>query len=153
MEKTKAKTSADSVEITAADRLDTIYKESIGKLGIAEKKQEKTAEPIDAHRYKENIHNNADYDAMIAKLKKQRSRNKSIWTDTPVIPVRKSIWLDDEPEPVQPVIPEAPKPAAKTPAAAEEKPQPPTKRTVEITITRPVEKPSKKKRLIKRRKG
>lgn len=155
MESIKAKNSADSAEISAADRLDTIYKESIDKLGLTEKKQEKAVDPIDAERYKENVHNNAAYEEMLAKLKKRRSQNKSIWTDEPVIPVRKSIWLDDEPEQQ---TSEPPKmqictAAEKSISAEEIKPEPPTKRTVEITIRRPTEKPTKKKRLIRRRKG
>ena len=36
------------------------------------------------------------YEKMLEEVAKRRKVNKSIWTDEPVIPVRKSIWLDDE---------------------------------------------------------
>lgn len=70
--------------------LEQVYNESLERLGLNEKnasaekndRQEKASEDV--------------YERMLEEVVKRRKANKSIWTDEPVIPVRKSIWLDDE---------------------------------------------------------
>ncbi|MBR1765040.1 MAG: hypothetical protein IJ746_06550 [Ruminococcus sp.] len=102
------------------DQLEAAYSDSLKKLDMIglgsapdEAGQEPPQEnhPIDAADYKDpEEKDNKVYDKMLDELERRRSR-KSIWSDEPVIPVKKSIWLDD-------------KPAEPTPRKAEPKPEP-----------------------------
>ena len=60
---------------------------------------EEAVSPIDAHEYVDPEKQNSEvYDRMVSEIEDKRSqRRKSIWSDEPVIPVKKSYWLDDEP--------------------------------------------------------
>ena len=108
------------------DQLEAAYSDSLKKLdriGAGSAPEDTEQEPVpeenhptDAADYRDPGENNKQiYDKMVDELERRRSR-KSIWSDEPVVPVRKSIWLDDgkekektKPEPERPPQPEKPK--------------------------------------------
>ena len=70
--------------------LEQAYNESLERLGLTEK-----SAPAEKNGRQEKVSDDV-YEKMLEEVAKRRKVNKSIWTDEPVIPVRKSIWLDDE---------------------------------------------------------
>ncbi len=106
--------------------LEDAYNESLRKLGsIGRKKpevqEEEDIHPIDAKDYKDPEKESPEvYDRMVRKVEenhKDQKERRSIWSDEPVIPVKKSIWLDnDEP-------------------AEEKKPSKANKETIEIKLS------------------
>ena len=112
------------------DQLEAAYSDSLKKLdsiGAGSAPEDTEQEPIpeenhptDAADYKDPAENNKQvYDKMVDELERRRTR-KSIWSDEPVVPVKKSIWLDDDkkeepkPEPERPAQPDKPqKPAGR----------------------------------------
>ena len=89
-----------------SEKLEAAYLDSLRKLGIfgdteATKASREDHHPVDAKDYKDPEQDRPEvYEKMVSEIEKRReTRSKSRWSDEPVIPVKKSIWLDDQPEP------------------------------------------------------
>lgn len=80
--------------------LDSVFEESMKRLKTLDAAADSIAEPQDvpAEEGYSWAKKAEIYEKMLDDVKRRRSMNKSIWTDEPVIPVRKSIWFDDENE-------------------------------------------------------
>ncbi len=114
-----------------SEELERIYLEKLNNAGKS-KETPVQNDPIDAHKYKDPEKASPEvFDKMVSEIEKKRSeRNKSYWTDTPVNPAEKSVWLDNDekPEPRQEQKPQ-PQPEQKA------KPNRSTKRTIEIKLS------------------
>ena len=82
------------------DPIEQAFLESLNRLNKAgsEKKKEPSPDPVDAHRYQDPEKRSPEvYDKMVSEIERKRAqRSKSIWSDEPANPVKKSIWLDDD---------------------------------------------------------
>jgi len=102
------------------DKLEAAYLDSLRKLGLIggledstpeektepvrdepvreEPVQVKHTDPVDVHEYKDPEQEKPEvYDKIVDKINRTRAeRSKSIWSEEPVIPVQKSVWLDKE---------------------------------------------------------
>lgn len=78
--------------------LDSVFEESMKRLKTLDAAADSIAEPQDvpAEEGYSWAKKAEIYEKMLDDVKRRRSMNKSIWTDEPVIPVRKSIWFDDD---------------------------------------------------------
>ncbi len=83
-----------SAAVKNTDTADTVNNNEIPQ--SAENTEPDTAANDNAEDPRPSAADPRVYEQMVAQVRKRRSRNKSIWTNTPVIPVRKSVWLDAE---------------------------------------------------------
>lgn len=121
--------------LNGKDGLEEAYNESMRQLGLLDGGSEQSV-PSDADQYSKNIEDSRIYDEMLAEIERRRSLNKSIWTDEPVIPIRKSVWLDDDNSWEEVASSETEEEAA--PEQTKRKSEKtPCKKTVEITISPP----------------
>ena len=74
--------------------------EKLGDEGVKEEPKA-SFDPIDAHEYVDPEQRHPEvYDKMVSEIERKRAeRKKSIWSDEPVVPVKKSVWLDDDDTP------------------------------------------------------
>lgn len=121
--------------LNGKDGLEEAYNESMRQLGLLDGGAEQSV-PSDTDQYSKNIEDSRIYDEMLAEIERRRSLNKSIWTDEPVIPIRKSVWLDDDNSWEEVASSETEEEAA--PEQTKRKSEKtPCKKTVEITISPP----------------
>ena len=83
-----------------SDEIEAAFLESLARLDKLTGRTDN--DPVDAHEYVDPEKDQPEvYDKMVSEIERKRSeRSKSIWSDEPVIPVEKSVWLDnDEPAP------------------------------------------------------
>lgn len=121
--------------LNGKDGLEEAYNESMRQLGLLDGGSEQSV-PSDAEQYSENIEDSRIYDEMLAEIERRRSLNKSIWTDEPVIPIRKSVWLDDDNSWEEVASSETEEEAAPEQTKRQSE-KTPCKKTVEITISPP----------------
>lgn len=134
MENTKDKSSGMKKRdfgVPDTEKLEQAYRESLERLGLIEENADSIAEPADAGRSEEE--SGEVFEKMLEEIAKRRKVSKSIWTDEPVIPVRKSIWLDDDTDQARPP----------------EENNPPQELLKPITAEKPKGQPSKKNFVLK----
>ncbi|WP_124099854.1 DHHW family protein [Ruminococcus sp. Marseille-P6503] len=112
------------------EKLEQAYRESLERLGLTEQ----ASEP-EKHG-KSDEESEEVFEKMLEEVARRRRANKSIWTDEPVIPVRKSIWLDGGEDADEPTSPERNEPPQKPlkPITAEEPKGQPAKKAFVLKI-------------------
>ena len=75
--------------------------ESPGEKSSKKEETKESFDPIDAHEYVDPEKRHPEvYDKMVSEIERKRAeRKKSIWSDEPVVPVKKSVWLDNDDSP------------------------------------------------------
>ena len=112
-------------DIKPAEKAEPVHEETV--YTGPEPVQPRHTDPVDVHEYKDPEQEKPEvYDKIVDKINRTRAeRSKSIWSDEPVIPVQKSVWLDkDEDKPVRETAPREPRRERKG-----------TRRTVELNLS------------------